>query len=276
MAARTMLLAGHVHQAVLRLDLEAAETHFQTLRESANNDGIFFHCYYLCSFLLSFLLSPLKPPHSFTLMFSADEIVVQAARQGLDQARQAAARAAADTETRASKRKLSLSPAPNAHQASAQSAESSSSSLSAITTSTTSSANKALRPEPAQIPSVGGSAAASPASDSQETPTAVQLAEDPDSPNHEFLLFLRNELRFQLDLQKNFMNANDYISISDLIADLLVERTKTETDTAVLDLCQGKLGPAGRLIRALRKRLPPHYKPIEGGYERFPESDTAL
>ena len=51
MAARTMLLAGHVHQAVLRLDLEAAETHFITLRESANNDGIFFHCYYLCSFL---------------------------------------------------------------------------------------------------------------------------------------------------------------------------------------------------------------------------------
>lgn len=58
MAARTMLLAGHVHEAVRRLDLDAAETHFQTLRESANNDGIFFffHCYYLCSFLLRFFV----------------------------------------------------------------------------------------------------------------------------------------------------------------------------------------------------------------------------
>lgn len=41
MAARTMLLAGHVHRAVHRLDLEAAETHFRTLREYANNDGNF-------------------------------------------------------------------------------------------------------------------------------------------------------------------------------------------------------------------------------------------
>jgi ribosomal protein L17 len=209
-------------------------------------------------------------------MFSADEIVVQAARQGLDQALQAAARAAADTETRAAKRKLSVSPAPKADQTSAQSASSSTSSISAITTSTSSSANKALRPEPAQIPSVGGSAAASLASESEETPTAVQQAEDLASPDHEFLLFLRNELRFQLELIIHFMNDANYISISDLIADLLENKTKLETDTAVLDLCQGKLGPAGRLIRALRKRLPPQYKPKEGGYERIPESDPAL
>lgn len=209
-------------------------------------------------------------------MFSADELVVQAARQGLDQARQAAARLAADTETRASKRKLSVSPAPNAHQTSAHSASSSSSSISAITTSTTSSANKALRPEPAKIPSVGGAAAASLASESEETPTAVQLAEDPDSPDHEFLLFLRNELKLQLELIKHFMNDANYISVSDLIADLLEDKTKLETDTAALDLCQGKPGPSGRLVRALRKRLPPQYKPIEGGYQRIPESGTGL
>lgn len=209
-------------------------------------------------------------------MFSADEIVVQAARQGLDQARQAAARLAANTEPRPSKRKLSVSPAPNAHQTSAQSASSSTSSISAITTSTTSSANKALRPELAQIPSVGGSAAASLASESEETPTAVQLAEDPDSPDHEFLLFLRNELKLQLELIKHFMDDANYISISDLIADLLEDKTKLETDTAALELCQGKLGPAGRLVRALRKRLPPQYKPIAGGYQRIPESDTAI
>ena len=209
-------------------------------------------------------------------MFSAGEIVVQAARHGLDQALQAAARAAADKETRKAKRKLSVSPAPNADQTSAHSASSLSSSISAITTSTSSSANKALRQEPAQIPSVGGSAAASLASESEETPTALQMAEDPASPDHEFLLFLRNELRFQLELIKFFMNDNDYISISDLIADLLEEKTKFETDTAVLDLCKGKQSPAFRLIRALRKRLPPQYKPIAGGYERIPESDTAL
>jgi hypothetical protein len=58
----------------------------------------------------------------------------------------------------------------------------------------------------------------------------------------------------QLELQKNFMNVNDYFSISNLIADLLVEKTKTETDTAALELCLGKLSPAGRLVRALRKR----------------------
>ncbi len=209
-------------------------------------------------------------------MFSADESVVQAARQDLDQALEAAARAAADKETRASKRKLAVSPAPNADQTSAQSASSATSSISAVTTSSTSSANKALRPEPAKIPSVGGSAAASLASESAETPTPVQLAEDPASPDHEFLLFLRNELRFQLELIENVMNEANYISISDLIADLLEDKTKFETDTAALDLCQGKLGPAGRLVRALRKRLPPQYKPIAGGYERIPESDTAL
>jgi len=210
-------------------------------------------------------------------MFSADEIVVQAARQDLDQALEAAARAAAaDTESRASKRKLSLSPAPNDPQTSAQSASSSTSSISAVTTSTTSSAKKALVAEPAKIPSVGGSAAASLASESQEGPTAVQLAEDPDSHDHEFLLFLRNELRFQPELIEYFMNEANYISISDLIDDLLKNKTKFETDTAVSNLCKGKQGPAGRLLRALLKRLPPHYKPIAGGYERTPESDTAL
>ena len=171
-------------------------------------------------------------------MFSADEIVVQAARQGLNQALEAAARAAADKETRASKRKLAVSPAPNADQTSAQSASSATSSISAITTSTTSSANKARRPEPAQIPSVGGSAAASLAPESEETPTAVQLAEDPASPDHEFLLFLRIELKFQRELIIHFMDDANYISISDLIADLLEDKTKLETDTAALDLAK--------------------------------------
>lgn len=213
-------------------------------------------------------------------MLSEDEIVVQAARKGLDQALQvqATARAAAaDPETRASKRRQSVSPEPNADPTSALSASSSSTSLiSAITTSTTTSARKTLRPDLAQIPSVGGSAAASLASESEETPTVVQLAEDPASSDHEFLLFLRNELRFQPEIINHFMITANYISISDLIADLLEDKTKLETDTAVLDLCQGKMGPYGRLLRALRKRLPPDYQPIEGGYQRISESGTAL